>query len=396
LPSIADSGLAWCAQAATQTRTGEGVAAVARLVEGVGAEADTDFGRHDLVDDLAVGPLVEVVDQLRALVAEVAGVFETSGALHHCRHYPQSFRGATTVDLSRAEEERVVGERYGHGMDRDERNATIDTLEEVFVSLSELGADLTEEQWKTPTDLPHWSVQDNLSHLIAIERMLEGLPGTAHRASATDHVRNPIGEANENEVDARRSLSGAEVLTEWRDITARRMATLRSADDAYFAAEAMTPTGPGTVADFLHIRVLDCWAHEQDMRRALGRVGHDDGRAAALTIDRLVRTIPIVVGKRAGTPEGGTVVIRLVGPIERTIVATVVDGRARLGTEVPADALTTLTMDSTTFTCLATGRRRAVISTGDVTMPDPDQFRVRVDGDIALGTAVADSLNMMI
>lgn len=281
-------------------------------------------------------------------------------------------------------------------MDATERNATIDTLDDVFNSLSELGSRLTEDQWKSPTDVPRWTVQDNLSHLVAIERVLEGLPGTDHRANDTSHVRNPIGEANEHEVDVRRSMSGAAVLDEWREITARRMATLRSADDAYFDAPAMTPTGPGTTADFLHIRVLDCWVHEQDMRRAVGIPGHDNGRAAAHTIGRLIRTIPIVVGKRAGTPEGGTVVIRLTGPVEQTITCTVTDGRARLVDQTPEAVLCTLSMDSNTFTCLATGRRTAVIATDGSDAADPDQRRVRVEGDVALGTAVAEALNMMI
>ena len=47
---------------------------------------------------------------------------------------------------------------------------TINTLAECFGSLSDLGAMFSEAEWKTSTDLPGWSVQDNLSHLIGIER----------------------------------------------------------------------------------------------------------------------------------------------------------------------------------------------------------------------------------
>ena len=57
---------------------------------------------------------------------------------------------------------------------------TIDTLALSFASLSSLGATLTEAEWKTPTDLPGWSVQDNLSHLVGIERRMQGLPGTTN------------------------------------------------------------------------------------------------------------------------------------------------------------------------------------------------------------------------
>lgn len=260
---------------------------------------------------------------------------------------------------------------------------TIDKLEEIFTSLSRLGATLTESQWKTPTQLPGWTVQDNLSHMVGTERSMEGLPSTPHRADEKKWIRNPIGAANENEVDSRRAMSGAEVLAEWNEIAARRIATLRGADDAYYAVEAMTPTGPGTRADFLHIRVLDCWMHEQDMRRTLGLPGHQSGPAAEHTVDRLIRTIPIVVGKRAGTPEGGTVVIEITGPVERRVVTTVVEGRAQIGVE--GNILATVRMDSDTFIQLAGGRATHTEATGWST-----------EGDTALGERVVANFNMMI
>lgn len=268
---------------------------------------------------------------------------------------------------------------------------TIEALALCFSTLSELGTHLSEEQWKTPTDLPGWSVQDNLSHLVAIERVLQGLPSTTHKAPSVAHVKNPIGEMNENEIDSRRHLTGAQVLAEWNDIAALRLETLRNADDSYFDAPAMTPTGPGTVADFLHIRVLDCWVHEQDMRRAIGVPGHLSGPAAELTVDRLIRTIPIVVGKRAGTPEGASVVIDIVpdpvlGGIRRHIVCTVSDGRAKVVDAEPPSVLAGLSMDTETFLVLATGRRSF----------DEVADRVSLSGNRDHGAAVAGQLNMMI
>lgn len=268
---------------------------------------------------------------------------------------------------------------------------TIDKLAECFASISELGAQLSEDEWKRPTDLAGWTVQDNLAHLVGIERILEGLPGTVHTAPESPHVKNPIGAANENEIDSRRHLSGAEVLAEWNDIAARRLATLRSADAAYFEAPTMTPTGPGTAADFLHIRVLDCWVHEQDMRRAVGRPGHLGGPAAEHTVDRLIRTIPIVVGKRAATPEGASVVVDISahpvhGGVSRHIVCTVTDGRAGISDTESDAVLARLSMDTETFLILATGRR----SFADV------QDRVMLSGDREHGRKVAEALNMMI
>jgi len=264
---------------------------------------------------------------------------------------------------------------------------TIAKLDEVYRAVSALGARLTEEQWKSPSDLPGWTVQDNLSHLIGTERTLQGLPG-ADRSAPVDaaHVKNLIGEFNEREVEMRRGRSGAEVLAEWNDLVEQRLATLRGADDAYFDAETMTPTGPGTVGDFLHIRVLDLWSHLQDIRRALAREGGYEMASAAHTIDRLTRTLPIVVGKRAATPEGASVRIEITGPVARSLTYEVRGGRATEVQEPTSAPVATITMDCDTFTVLALGRSRA----------DARQDRIEITGDRELGRRIVDNLAMMI
>ena len=263
---------------------------------------------------------------------------------------------------------------------------TINKLEATWNSISDFCSQLTEAQWKTPSQLPAWTVQDNLSHLVGTESGLEGLEKSAHKAADVSHTKNPIGEANEHDVDSRRSMTGAAVLAEWKALVATRIHTLRNADDAYFEKESFTPTGPGTLADFLHIRVLDSWIHEQDMRRTTGMPGHQGGPSAEHTIDRLIRTIPIVVGKRAQTPEGGTVVVEITGAVKRTVATTVVDGRAQVSTEVPPVVLTTITFDSDVFLQLATGRATHTELGSDIA----------ITGDSELGTRVVSQFNMMI
>ena len=261
---------------------------------------------------------------------------------------------------------------------------TIDKLALCFASLSELGAQLTEAQWKLPSDCPGWTVQDNLSHIVAYESAESGGARTSHQAPKFDYVRNPIGEANENEIDSRRSLTGAQVLSEWNEVAARRLNLLRTADESYFAKEVMTPTGPGTTADFLHIRVLDCWVHEQDMRRAVDIPGHLSGPAAEHTIDRLIRTLPIVVGKRAATPEGESVSITITGAVQRTIYISVTEGRANIVASAPAKLLCEISLDSTVFTALATGRKQST------------ELNWTSTGDTALAQRIVSQLNMMI
>lgn len=264
-----------------------------------------------------------------------------------------------------------------------EHRATISKLYATWESIIDLCTTLDERGWKTMTRCPGWTVQDNLSHLIGTERMLAGLPATEHRSGALGHVKNPIGEFNEHEVDVRRALTGEQVLAEWRDIVAQRRQFLDAAGDDYFETKTNTPTGPGTMADFLHIRVLDCWAHEQDMREALGVPGHRGGPAAEHTVDRLIRTLPIVVGKRAATPEGRGVVITITGPVERTVPILVTNGRAAVVDAVD-DPIATVTMDSMTFVGLALGRRTA------------DECTWTSAGDATIAGRIASQLNMMI
>jgi uncharacterized protein (TIGR03083 family) len=262
----------------------------------------------------------------------------------------------------------------------------IDMLEQTWHSIIDLCSGLTDEQWKTATDLPGWNVQDNLSHLIGFERALEGLPATDHRANELGHTRNTLGESNEHEVDARRSLPGAAVLAEWQALVEQRLATLRSADDSYFAQPAETPAGPGTMADFLDLRVLDSWSHEQDIRRALGMPGNLASASAEHTIDRLIRTLPIVIGKRAGTGEGDAVAVEITGPVHRSLTYEVIEGRAKPVPSPTNATVATVRMDSDTFATLALGRRTA----------EHCADRITVEGDTALAGRIIGGLNMMI
>jgi uncharacterized protein (TIGR03083 family) len=270
--------------------------------------------------------------------------------------------------------------------DQRATDAIVDTLTATWRALSELGADLTERQWKSPTDLPGWSVQDTLSHVIGTERLLEGLPAADPLPGEPPrHVRNPIGELNEREVDCRRGCFGAEVLAEWDELRRVREATLAAAGDDYFQQPVDTPTGPGTMTDFLAMRILDCWVHEQDMRRAVGLPPTCDGPAADHTIDRLTSALPMVVGKRAACPEGAAVEIQLTGPVERRLVCEVTNRRAAFVDAPSTPAQVSVAMDTECFLLLATGRR----TVGDVA------DRVTLTGDVDLGGRVLAGLNVL-
>lgn len=263
---------------------------------------------------------------------------------------------------------------------------TLRCLFETWHSMQELCATLTEAEWKTVTACPGWSVQDNLSHIIGTERALGGLGGTEHKAQNMQHVKNLIGEMNEHEVDSRRHLTGAQVLNEFKEIVVARKLFFDSAPESYFTAESNTPIGKAPMAAFLSIRAMDSWAHEQDIRRAINKPGNQGSLCAELSVDRLCRTLPMVVGKRAKAPEGSVSAVRITGPVQRNIVIAVKDGRAAVIETSDIAPIVEIEFDSNVFIELATGRATS------------DQLRekIKIVGDVALGERVVGALNMMI
>ena len=206
----------------------------------------------------------------------------------------------------------------------------VDLLEEVWTSIETLGEDLQESEWKRHTELPGWTVQDNLVHLSAIESMSLGRPWRGHEATDLRHVKNDVGRSNEHAVDSRRGWSGAQALAEFHVLTTERIAKLRALDEAGFGGDSWTPVGPGTVRDLLPFRIFDSWVHEQDMRRAVRREGNLGSGAARLTQDMVVDAMPFVIGKKVAPPDGSTVVFSIGSPLPREVAIAVAGGRAAL------------------------------------------------------------------
>lgn len=260
-------------------------------------------------------------------------------------------------------------------------------LDQVWREISELGASLDEAAWKTPSELPGWTIQDVFSHLIGTERMLAGDDRPAAPAATGDHVRNQIGEWNEAWVAERRNRAGKEVLAEWNATADRRRAQFAAMTTADFDRVGFTPEGEGPLRQFLEIRVFDCWLHEQDIRRVLGRPAPLNTPAGRHTLGRMVKPMAYVVGKKAGAPQGSSVVIRVTGEIALTI-AVVVGDRAAVADTVPEDPTATIETDTATFVALATGRWTLARAEQD--------GLVQLGGDVELARRVAENLGYTI
>jgi uncharacterized protein (TIGR03083 family) len=260
-------------------------------------------------------------------------------------------------------------------------------LATVWQSIDELLAGLKDKEWERPTDCPGWTVRDQVSHLIGTESMLLGRPAPPAPDQPPAHVKNPMGQMNEAWVEARRSRSPAEVLAEFREVTAARLAALRSMTDEQMAAITLGPTGEVPYEEFMRVRVMDNWVHEQDIRRAVDQPGHLDGPVAEASVARFTSALPFVIGKRAGAPEGATVVLQLIGLGGQAVAASVTGGRGRpLGGQVDQPTVH-LTMTGETYTRLSCGRLRAseALAGGEVSM----------EGDQTLGERVLAGMSIM-
>ena len=263
------------------------------------------------------------------------------------------------------------------------KDRTVAALREVWTSLDELLAELSDDEWSAPSPLPGWTVQDNLSHIIGTEAMLLDQPSPAEiDREANPHVKNDIGAFNEAWVESLRSLSPSEVLARFREVTEARLAALDQMSVDEWNAESFTPAGKDTYGRFMQIRAFDCWLHEQDIRDAVGRPGHDTGVAVDVTLDEMENALGFVVGKKAGAETGQSVTFALTdgGSIVREIYVEVVE-RAGVVDELSGPATVTLTMPIGVLTRRCAGRVGS-----DELLDD-----VAIDGNLELATRILEN-----
>lgn len=282
----------------------------------------------------------------------------------------------------------------GAGGDERPDGGAAALLASEWAALRAVAADLAPADFDRPTDLPGWSVRDNLSHVIGVERMLLGLPADPP-VERPAWVRNDFGAGLEAAVAARRGRSGAEVVAELDDVLERRVQALAGFGPDDWARLGPAPGGEVPYRDFMRIRIFDCWAHEQDIRRAVGRPGHLDGPVVEVVLAWHRRNLPYVVGKRAGAPDGASVraVVHAGGagpdagtPVVDDVTVRVTGGRATVvapgEAAAAATAAATIETDVETWNALLCGRWNAEHARS--------RGRVRTSGDAALAAAVLE------
>lgn len=254
----------------------------------------------------------------------------------------------------------------------------VETYAEALSSFRALAASLQPDDWSRSTECPGWDVHDQIAHVVSLEFELAGQPLAVALTAYGPHVRNPVGERMENGVDALRALSPTELLARLGPACEQHLAQLR---DPGLDLEAPV-LGPRNtllpLRELLPLRVFDVWTHEQDIRRAVGRPGAFGAAAAQVAVDRVVGSLPYVIGKALGAPAGTSVAFDAAGELPVAVLVTVgVDGRAQATSGTPGrpagDADITLWTSTETLLRLACGRI------------DPATAPVELTGDRQLG-----------
>ena len=260
------------------------------------------------------------------------------------------------------------------GWDRD---TAVAGYVDALTAVRALAHEVDLERWGEPTDLEGWSVQDEFSHVTSIESALLGRTDPEHEPDyeqlphcGEDWVKRHM----ERGVDLRRGRSPQDVRAELDEVVSARLLEVAALPDDPDALVPGVLGKPRPIGNVVPIRAFDIWAHEQDVRRAVGLDQRLTGPAAEAAHDRILIALPDVLSE-SGVHEGSTVRWIVTGPLSFEAAVTVTDdGGVAVDDDTPADA--TMVMDWPTFAVLACGRA------------EPSRVRVSVEGDVGLAERV--------
>lgn len=256
---------------------------------------------------------------------------------------------------------------------------------EIFTDVYALTSDLDDRQTLGVTGCPGWTVRDHVAHIVDLEGILTGRSRPNHSVpEGLPYIRNQPGAFMEVGVDARRGMPYHDLIAEYREVTKERLARLEDLQDSQLDEMGQGFFGQSKVRSLLAIRVFDLWAHEQDLRRALGEPGGFGGIPAAHSRERMLMSAGHKLQERLA-PAAGTSLffdITSTGGAQRAIVF---DGeRGRSGVDVPETPTATLRLDLNTLTVLACGRSDDPLASS----------RVVVEGVQNLGRRVLEGMSV--
>lgn len=236
----------------------------------------------------------------------------------------------------------------------------VDSLEATWSATSRVLHGITEDDWNRSTGCPGWTVKDQLAHMVWSARLLTGQVPPDIALPELDHVRSPMAEYMERDVQARRDVPGPDVLAEFDEARAAGIAALRAVPETDWDVPAPGPMGfEMPRSRYLPIAVFDQYVHGEDIRTALGWDRDLASAAAEHSFERI----------RLGLGAG----------LERPVRVVCTGPGSRVLDVGEGEPVATLTVDAADLVSLAAGR--------DVPVGEPV-----IEGDAAAATALLAKL----
>lgn len=159
----------------------------------------------------------------------------------------------------------------------DARTQVLDDLAAEGDELDALLADRPEDAWAVPTPAEGWTVADQVGHLVWTDEVatLAATDPEAFGAAMQAMLAERGLAAVDDEAHARAALPPAELLARWRAGRSRMVEVLRAVPDGVklpWFGPPMSATSMGTA------RLMETWAHGQDVVDALGLVREPTAR----------------------------------------------------------------------------------------------------------------------
>lgn len=144
----------------------------------------------------------------------------------------------------------------------------LDDLSEEHRDLDAMVADLDDATWETPTPAEGWNIRDQVGHLAFFdEQATLALRDADAFAAALIEISKDVGVYMDRSVQKGRAIGNEGVLEWWRNARSEMLDAGRAADPSARIPWYGPPMSP---ASFFSARMMETWAHAQDVADTLG------------------------------------------------------------------------------------------------------------------------------
>lgn len=227
----------------------------------------------------------------------------------------------------------------------------VDLFEPMLDRLLQLLRHLSEQQWKSPTPCPGWTVKDIALHLLGDEmnQLSRG------RDNDTSSLLPPgldlvsrINRHNQLWVEATQRISSY-LLCDLLDMTGHQVVHYFKSLDLMAMNGVVSWAGPDPVPVWFDVarEYTERWHHQQHIREAVGQPGLTEPTFLTPVLDTFVRALPHTY-RSIKAPDNTTIKLTIVGDAGKSLCLVSKEAHWSLFTETSLSPSATITIDQET------------------------------------------------